>query len=98
MTQDEIIFMARQAGMHIDVLTLGRNVELLESFAKLVAQHTEDRLTDIAIKSTVVAVETAMALENEACARVCEDLSKDMTPIAEQAVKTCANSIRARKA
>jgi hypothetical protein len=92
MTQDEIIFMARQAGMHIDVLTLGRNVELLESFAKLVAQHTEDRLTDIAIKSTVVAVETAMALENEACARVCEDFGPTLANGA-----MLAEAIRARK-
>jgi len=38
-TQDEIIETAVKAGMQIDVLTLGRNVDLLESFAKLVAQH-----------------------------------------------------------
>jgi hypothetical protein len=34
--------------------------------------------------------------EREACAKVCEDLSKDMTPIAEQAVKTCVTFIRGR--
>jgi len=104
MTQDEIIEMAKQAGgmfselPMMDAWVFDNTDKCLEAFAKLVAQHTEDRLTDIAIKSTVVAVETAMALENEACARVCEDLSKDMTPIAEQAVKTCATLIRARKA
>jgi len=38
------------------------------------------------------------AAEREACAKLCEDLSKDMTPIAEQAVKTCATLIRARTA
>jgi hypothetical protein len=41
MTQDEIIEMAVKAGMHIDVLTLGRNVDLLEAFAKLVAQYVK---------------------------------------------------------
>jgi hypothetical protein len=37
MTRDEIIETAVKAGMHIDVFTLGRNVDLLEAFAKLVA-------------------------------------------------------------
>jgi hypothetical protein len=41
MTQDEIIEMARQAGMNIDVLTRCRNIELLESFVKLVAQQAQ---------------------------------------------------------
>ena len=42
MTRDEIIETAVKAGMHIDVFTLGRNVDLLESFAKLVAQHERE--------------------------------------------------------
>ncbi len=37
-------------------------------------------------------------LEREMCAKLCEDLSKDMTPIAEQAAKSCATLIRARTA
>lgn len=41
MTQDEIIEMARQAGMNIDVLTRCRNIELLEPFVKLVAQQAQ---------------------------------------------------------
>jgi len=32
--------------------------------------------------------------EREVCAKVCEDLSNDMTPIAEQAAKACATFIR----
>ena len=39
MTKDEIIKMARQAGMMTRVLYLGRNLELLTNFAKLVAEH-----------------------------------------------------------
>jgi len=42
MTQDEIIETAVQAGMYREVLTLGRNVELLTAFAKLVAQHERE--------------------------------------------------------
>jgi len=42
MTQDEIIEMARQAGMMSEVLQLGRNLELLTAFAKLVAEHERE--------------------------------------------------------
>ena len=42
MTQDEIIEMARQAGMMSGVLQLGRNLELLTAFAKLVAEHERE--------------------------------------------------------
>lgn len=42
MTKDEVIEMAVKAGMNREVLTLGRNVELLEAFAKLVAQHERE--------------------------------------------------------
>ena len=38
MTQQEIIELARQAGMMSEVLQLGRNLELLTDFAKLVAE------------------------------------------------------------
>ena len=37
MTQDEIIEMGVQAGIHREVLMLGRNLDLLTDFAKLVA-------------------------------------------------------------
>jgi len=42
MTQDEIIELSVKAGMYRDALTLGRNVELLTAFAKLVAQHERE--------------------------------------------------------
>jgi hypothetical protein len=42
MTKDEIIEMARQAGMNIDVLTRCRNIELLEPFVKLVAEQAQE--------------------------------------------------------
>ena len=42
MTQQEIIDMARQAGMMSEVLQLGRNLELLTDFAKLVAEKERE--------------------------------------------------------
>ncbi len=35
--------------------------------------------------------------ERNECAKVCEELSKDMTPIAEQAAKSCATFIRGQE-
>jgi hypothetical protein len=42
MTKEEIIDMARQAGMMTTVLYLGRNLELLTNFAKLVAEKERE--------------------------------------------------------
>ena len=42
MTLDEIIELARQAGMMTRVLYLGRNLELLTNFATLVAEHERE--------------------------------------------------------
>ena len=42
MTKEEIIKMARQSGMMTRVLYLGRNLELLTNFAKLVAEHERE--------------------------------------------------------
>jgi len=42
MNREEIIDTAVKAGMHIDILTLGRNVELLDAFAKRIAQHERE--------------------------------------------------------
>jgi hypothetical protein len=39
MTREEIIELAKQVGMMSEVLQLGRNLELLTDFAKLVAEH-----------------------------------------------------------
>jgi hypothetical protein len=60
MTQDEIIEMARQAGMMTRVLYLGRNLELLETFAKLVAEkkRTWHGLTDEEIDEAIKSCRT----------------------------------------
>ena len=85
MNKEEIIQMAIEhtiSGLKFDEDGLVR-------FAQLVAQHEEKRLTDAAMKAIAVAIETAMALEREACAKVCEDS-------VEYAGDTLADAIRAR--
>ena len=81
MTQDEIIEMARQSGMMSEVLQLGRNLELLTDFAKLVE--------DAAFKRWAAQTKLAVQDEREACAKVCEDS-------VEYAGDTLAEAIRAR--
>ncbi len=71
MIQDEIIEMARQV-CDIAIDNRGRHTFVcdeygLEAFAKLVAQHERERLTDAAMKAAEKAVDVAMALEREAC-------------------------------
>jgi len=87
MTQDEIIEML--AKVYGVAWTSKAQLRDLTAFAKLVAEHEEKRLTDAAMKSIVVAIETAMALEREACAKLCEDS-------VEYAGDTLAEAIRAR--
>jgi hypothetical protein len=99
MNHEDIIRMAQEAGFEGCAELTWEGVictdELL-AFAKLVAEHEEKRLTDAAMKAIVAAIETAMALEREACANVC-----DQYDVAED-VNTCdtaegiALAIRAR--
>jgi len=84
MTQDEIIEMAKQA----DFLTN----ELKSYVISPYAFEDADLYKELEAFANLVAQH-----EREACAKVCEDLSKDMTPIAKQAVKTCATFVRSRK-
>jgi hypothetical protein len=87
MTQDEIIEMARQAGIpsaNVSSLAFGRaesGVELLEAFAKLVE--------DAAFARWALQTKLAVQDEREACAKVCEDFDSEISDC-------CANAIRAR--
>ena len=47
MTKEEIIEMAKQVGMISEVLQLGRNLELLTDFAKLVAEKEREACAEI---------------------------------------------------
>jgi hypothetical protein len=102
MTQDEIIEMARQAELTKTIDCCGVANKFcsqdqwkgnLSIFAKLVAQHEREGLTDAAMKAAEKAVDVAIALEREACAKLCEGIN-DGTPY-NQAIE-CADAIRAR--
>ena len=92
MTLDEIIEMARQAGYSVDTFGFGIwDSAEFNRFAKLVAEHERDNLIDAAMKAAEKGIDTAIALEREACAKVCESMNKYMDDGEE-----CATAIRAR--
>ena len=78
MTKEDIICMAREAGAELAELPmmdawLFAEDEYLERFAALVASAERERLTDAAMKSAEKAVDVAIALEREACAKVADE-------------------------
>ncbi len=72
MTRDEIIEMARQAGMDYLQYISPEAFEKVEAFAKLVAEHERDNLIDAAMKAAEKGIDTAIALEREACAKIAD--------------------------
>ena len=89
--QDEIIRMAREAG--ISSVWAEASTRQLERFAALVAAHEREKCFDAAMKSAEKAVDAAMLLEREACAKVCEE---DMGWLDNGGGELCAKAIRAR--
>ncbi len=65
--------------------------EQLQAFAKLVAEHEHDKLIDAAMKAAEKGIDTAIALEREACAKICDDW-----PNGRDDVWEIGNAIRAR--
>ena len=92
MNREDIIRMAREAGIGWGE-KLGGMPDFLERFAALVASAERERLTDAAMKSAEKAIDVAMALEREACAKVCDDLDKMR---GYSYADKCATAIRAR--
>jgi len=91
MTQDEIIEMARQAGMYQD-LNVSWN-QSIQNFAKLVAAKHDPK---IAIADAYRAgVDSGIAAEREACAKLCEDIYTNGDG-AECWLENAAKKIRAR--
>jgi len=97
MTKEEIIDMAREAGFFAkenEVYSPSNQEDheltpYLKNFAKLIAEKERERLFDVAIKAAEKAIDSAIILEREGCARVCEDS-------VEYAGDTLAEAIRAR--
>jgi len=74
MTKEEIIEMARQAGVRDDEHTFEfSQYKYLERFAKLVAKHTLLNTDPSSFMSYQEGVEVGRMAEREACAKVCEE-------------------------
>jgi hypothetical protein len=106
MTHDEIIEMAKQAGIKrrtdefYSEFCDGIYADDLEAFAKLVAQHTLSNIDPSKFMSYQEGMEAGRLAEREACAKVCDDLA-DMHAKMNQwgshkTADTLADSIRAR--
>ena len=80
MTQEEIIEMARPflwGGNVVEGWTF-HSYEQLESFAKLVADKEREACIAHAMTSAEKAIDVAIKLEREACAKMCDDLDDDL--------------------
>ena len=91
MTREDIIRMARESGMAGFDGTVHAMFQL-ESFAALVAAAEREACLDVMMQSAAKGIDTAIALEREACAKVCEEVG--VWPSLEP--KHCADAIRAR--
>lgn len=95
MTQDEIIEMARFAGITIDSFGFqGGFIEEFVVFAKLVAEKATEEANAKANASWTLMCEKMVAFEREACAKVCES-QNEAGPDNEHWWE-CADAIRAR--
>ena len=103
MTKDEIIEIANKVKLPYDYVGGGLMwLDKLEHFAKLVAYHESKRLTDVAMKAAEKAVDVAMAIEREACAKIAEnrilhDENKDIKKGYLFAQQSIAQDIRTRR-
>ena len=96
MTQDEIIRMAREAGIggiseyygFVPFSTFG--TKELERFAALVAAHEREKWE----QALPIAMDAMMLQEREACAKVCEELGNEYALELDR--NNCAAVIRAR--
>ena len=83
MTQDEIIKMARQAGMAYedDTDRYIANIDDLQDFAKLVRDDYSNKHAQLWLKR----IDEAVKAEREACAKVAEDTKAPFTALAIRA-------------
>ena len=96
MTKEEIIEMARQAGFldyELDDGTTDACDKRYEAFARLVAEHERDAFTAHAMTSAEKAIDVAIKLEREACAKMCD--SFQARDVGMQPAE-CAGAIRRR--
>ena len=107
MTQDEIIRMAREAGAEFYAETLcvnGKDAhDFIERFAAIVAAHEREKAKVVfeelerEVKAELInAINGAVELEREACAKVCEEVDTNNKGFPLNA-KTYTAAIRARR-
>lgn len=103
MTLDEIIEMARQAGLSVTAPSWGYTEDYhfqgyedkLKAFAKLVAEREREKLKNIAFFNMwYQEMNAAVLAEREACAKECEHTALRMG--SEWMAAHCAEAIRAR--
>ena len=93
MNKEEIIEMARQAGFEEHQAKFDTR---FEPFAKLVAEKERDACTAHAITAAEKAIDVAIKLELEACAKMCEGINSVEDYYGERPELICAEAIRAR--
>ena len=92
MTQDDVIEMAREACLfYMDYIRVD-SMKQLEDFAHLVAAKATEEANARANASWTLMCKKMVAIEREACARVCDEVGEhpSLTP------QHCAESIRDR--
>ncbi len=96
MTQDDVIEMARFAGITIDSFGFqGGFIEEFVAFAHLVAANATEEANATANASWTLMCKKMVAFEREACAKVCDDIDTEYQ--GEDVLATwCAKAIRAR--
>ena len=96
MNREDIIRMAEECGIP-EFENNESQAENIMRFAALVASAERERLTDAAMKAAEKAVDVAMALEREACAKVCEEIYTGEEACGDWPTpEMCATAIRAR--
>lgn len=93
MNREEIIRMAREAGWDAHHAEFDTRIE---RFAALVMSAECDRLTNFAIQAAEKAVDVAIALEREACAKVCDRYVNSSSDHEAGTAMNLQDAIRAR--
>ena len=98
MTKEDILKIAKEVNLpYFWESGMPCNLEALEAFAKLVAEHERERFFFATMKATEKAIDVEMALEREVCAVIAETpISGEQDDITMEAKDRVAKAIRAR--
>ena len=93
MTKEEIIKMAKQAGFEEHQAKFDTR---FEPFAKLVAEHEREACIAHAMTSAEKAIDVAIKLEREACAKLCDRYTDSCSDHEAGTAMNIQDAIRAR--